>query len=63
MDPASADILERAARALVESERLIREAQQLRDLLAANQAILTASRLPSADAFREVRLVKRIRIG
>ena len=68
MDPASADILERASRRLGDSERLIRESEQLRDLLAANRAILAVGRhapfpVGPADAFREVRLLKRIGIG
>jgi hypothetical protein len=44
MGPASADLLERAARVVAESEQLIREARRLGDMLAASRAILAVSR-------------------
>jgi hypothetical protein len=44
MDPASADLLRRAADAPAESARLIREAERPRAVLAASRVVLAASR-------------------
>jgi hypothetical protein len=64
MDPASADILERAARALAEGDRLMRETERLRAALAASRAMFEVSQddpfpASAAAAFPKAHPLKR----